>query len=385
MKRATLLIVEDEAIVAADLEGRLVRMGYAVCGRAASGEEALALARTHRPRLVLLDIQLQGTMDGIEVAHILRAELEIPVIFLSANSDETMIQRASLAGPYGYLLKPFNERELHTNIEVALHKHQGDRQLAAAHLEVQRLNSTLEQRVRERTAEVEAELREVEAIAYAVAHHLRSPLRGMEGFAYLLRTRFTEGLAEQARHLPQAIHTSAIRMGHLLDDLLRFIKLRRQPMQIERVDTAAIVHDVLNEFASLEPGRLIEVRIDELPHCRADATLLRQVFVELLSNALKFGHKDRARAIVVGAHPPGEDSDRQIYFVRDNGIGLDARYADKLFRLFSPLNPPHASREGTGAGLAIARRILERMRGSIWAEPSPGGGATLLFSLPGAA
>lgn len=379
--------MEDEAIVAADLQDRLTRLGYAVCGVAASGEQAIALAREHRPRLALMDIQLHGAIDGIQVAQTLRAELDVAVIFLSANSDEAMLRRARLAGPYGYALKPFKERELQINIEVSLQKHESDRQLAAAHLQVRQLNSTLEQRVRERTAELEAALSETEAIAQAVAHHLRSPLRAIEGFSHLLRTQLAAGLPEQAAHLPahlpRAIQANAIRMGRLVDDLLRFINLRGQPLQATAVDTAALVHDVVNELAASEPARVTSVRVDALPACYADPMLLRQVFVELLSNAFKFRRDGQAHVIVVGSRPPEAPSRQQVYFVRDNGIGIDVRYADKLFKLFSQLNRPEAY-EGTGAGLAMARRILERLNGRIWVEPSLEGGAMLLIAVPSA-
>lgn len=145
MSPVTLLIVEDQAVVAADLEARLLRNGYQVCGVAASGEEALALARQHRPELALMDIRLQGEMDGIATAEILRRELDVAVIFLSANVDEATLQRAKLAAPYGFLMKPFDERELQLNIEVALYKHEGERELAAAHQEVGRAKQALEE------------------------------------------------------------------------------------------------------------------------------------------------------------------------------------------------------------------------------------------------
>jgi diguanylate cyclase (GGDEF)-like protein len=158
MHTASILIVEDQAVIASDLEEGLIRCGYSVCGIAASGEEALDLARQHRPDLTLMDIRLQGDMDGIQAAEILRKELDMPVIFLSAHADGTTLKRARIVAPYAFLVKPFDERELQLNIEVALYKHEGERQLAAVHQEIRDLNEHLEQSVRERTAKLEATL-----------------------------------------------------------------------------------------------------------------------------------------------------------------------------------------------------------------------------------
>lgn len=376
MTPATLLIVEDQAVVAADLGDRLVRHGYKVCGVAASGEEALALARRHRPRLALMDIRLQGEMDGIQVAEMLRHELDLPVIFLSAHSDEPTLQRAKKAAPYGFLMKPFDERELQLNIEVALHKHEGDRQLAAAHLELRRLNASIEQGVSERTAELEAALTEIEGFVHAVAHHLRSPLRAMEGYSHLLLTRYAANLPDPALRFPGVIASSAKRMARLVDDLLSFVNLRQQTLSPTRVDIAAAAREVMGELMAAEPGRLVDAHIEELPACQADPVLLRRLLVALLSNALKFSRDRQPAVITVGARP-----NEHVYFVRDNGIGFDPRYADKLFKLFSQLNLPEAY-EGTGAGLAMALRIAERMGGRIWVESSPGCGATFFFNLP---
>lgn len=361
MHPATLLIVEDQAVIAADLEYRLVHNGYKVCGVAASGEESLALARQHRPALALMDIRIQGEMDGIQTAEALRRELDLPVIFLSSHSDE---------------------RELQLNIEVALHKHESERKLAAAHEEIRQLNTNLEQHVRERTAELEAALAEIEGIVQAVAHHLRSPLRAVEGYSHLLLTRYAAHLPDPASRFPEVIGGGARHMARLVDDLLSFLNLRSQALCPVRVDIAAAARDGLGELIATRPGCPVEAHVEELPVCQADPAVLRLLLAELLSNALKFSRDRRPAIITVGVQPAAADrTDQHVYFVRDNGIGFDPRYAHKLFKLFSQLNLPEAY-EGTGAGLAKARRIVERMDGRIWAAPLPGSGATFYFSLP---
>ncbi|MES2163402.1 MAG: EAL domain-containing protein [Pseudomonadota bacterium] len=161
-RQITILIVEDEAVIAENLKGGLIHSGYLVCGIAASGDEAFELARHHQPDLVLMDIRLQGPMDGIEAAAILKRELDIPVIFVSAHSDNLTLKRATESTPYAFLLKPYDDRELQLNIEVAVHKHAGERQLAVAHQEIRRINATLEQRVVERTAALSAALAEIQ-------------------------------------------------------------------------------------------------------------------------------------------------------------------------------------------------------------------------------
>lgn len=381
MYSTTLLIVEDQAVVAADLGDRLSRNGYSVCGVAASGEEALALARRHRPSLALLDIRIQGEMDGIQTAEILRSELDIPAIFLSAHSDEATLQRAKLAAPYGFLMKPFEERELRLNIEVALHKHDGERHLAAAHAEIRALNASLERRVAERTGELETALTEIEGFVNAVAHHLRSPLRAMEGYSHLMSASPGTNLPDEASRYPELIANNARRMARLVDDLLAFVNLRQQAVNPVRIDIAALTREVLDELQSAEPDRPVQTHIEALPACLADPVLLRQLLVELLSNALKFSLDRRPAIIMAGVLEGAGNPNEHVYFIRDNGIGFDPRYADKLFKLFSQLNLPEAF-DGTGAGLAKARRMVERMGGRIWAEPTPGGGATFFFSLP---
>ncbi|HJS07064.1 MAG TPA: ATP-binding protein [Pirellulales bacterium] len=243
--------------------------------------------------------------------------------------------------------------------------------------EVQRLNAELEERVRQRTAQVEAINEELEAFTYSVSHDLRAPLRGMSGFARVLEEDYGERLDDDGRRYLEIIKSNAAHMGRLIDDLLSLSRLGRQPLKATTISLDELAKEAFREASADDKQRNIELTIDTLPECRGDASLLRQVLINLLSNAVKFTrHASPARIYVGSTSQNGE----VVYFVRDNGAGFDMRYAGKLFGVFQRL---HGIEEfaGTGVGLAIVKRIVERHGGRIWAEGEPGKGATFYFTL----
>jgi PAS domain S-box-containing protein len=248
--------------------------------------------------------------------------------------------------------------------------------------EIRRLNEGLEQRVADRTAELRAANRELDAFSYSVSHDLRAPLRAMDGFSKILLERYAEALPPEGQRYLGIVRDSSREMGAMVDELLNFSRLGRQELERRPVAPADIARAALGELTADGSGRHVEVRIDELPACRADPGLLKQVFVNLLGNALKFS-RDRDPAIIEVTARDGEGAgDGPVYLVRDNGVGFDMRYADKLFGVFQRLHPAEEF-EGTGVGLAIVARIVERHGGRIWAESAPGAGATFLFTLGG--
>jgi len=252
-------------------------------------------------------------------------------------------------------------------------------------------------------AELEAANKELEAFAYSVSHDLRAPLRALDGFSRIVIEEHAPRLSEDARRYLQMIRENAVQMGRLVDDLLAFSRLSRQPLKRQWVSPADIARQALADLRLELDGRSVAVDIGELPQCQADPALLKQVFVNLLSNALKFTrHRPHTTvevgyqlAPVAGASPTapsgegrtpesvGGPQSERVYYVRDNGVGFDMQYAGKLFGVFQRL---HRSEEydGTGVGLAIVHRVVSRHGGRVWAEAAVDRGATFYFTLGGA-
>ena len=245
--------------------------------------------------------------------------------------------------------------------------------------EIHRLNVELEQRVVERTAQLQAANEELESFSYSVSHDLRAPLRHVMGFVDLLQKDAGPSLSEKnLRHLT-TISQSAKRMGNLIDDLLSFSRVGREALQKTKVNLDELVRETLGDFQAETKERKIALKIHPLPAVLADRALLRLALVNLISNALKFtSHRAEAK-IEIGC-APGHDGETVI-FIRDNGAGFDPRYVHKLFGVFQRLHS-YDEFEGTGIGLANVRRIVSRHGGRAWAEGKVDGGATFFFSLP---
>lgn len=243
--------------------------------------------------------------------------------------------------------------------------------------ELERLNRELEDRVRSRTAQLEAANKELEAFSYSVSHDLRAPVRHIDGFVKLLEREQPPG-TDKAAHYLRTIAASSRRMAALIDDLLALSRTGRAPLEMKTVPLRRLVDEVIADLRPDVARRRVEWRVARLPAVRADPSLLRVVLQNLLENAVKYTQRQRIATIEIGALRL--ESGETAVFVRDNGVGFDMRYSDRLFGVFQRLHRAEEF-EGTGIGLATARRVVHRHGGRIWGEGEPERGACFYFTV----
>ncbi len=243
--------------------------------------------------------------------------------------------------------------------------------------QVRRANAELEQRVAERTRQLEAANRELEAFAYAVSHDLRAPLRSMSGFSQILQENAPPGLDEKSRHYLQRIHDASLRMSGLIEDLLNLSRIGRSELTARPISLSQVAAEAAAAVRERHPGRDVQLEIAVGLEVNADPRLLRIALENLLSNAWKYTARAPHAQVSVGVQA-GETG--SVYFVRDNGVGFDMKYADKLFVPFQRLHP-EAEFPGSGIGLVTVQRIIARHGGRVWADAKRDAGATFYFTL----
>ncbi len=249
--------------------------------------------------------------------------------------------------------------------------------LRDAEEENHRLYAELEERVRQRTEDLRLANSELESFTYTVSHDLRSPLRAIYGYTYILLQEHQSDLSGLAQRYLDLISQNARRMARLIDDLLNFSRTGRQALNLHELEPSVLVIEVIDDLSGEQRDRQVEITIGDLPPCRADPAMLKQVYSNLIGNALKFTRTRETARIEIGSLDDGEEV---VYYVRDNGVGFDQRYAHTLLQVFHRL---HDTREyeGTGVGLAIVQRITERHGGRVGVESVPDRGTTFYFKL----
>lgn len=374
-----ILIAEDEQIVALDLKRRLEQFGYAVSGPAPSGPEAVQVAYQVQPDLVLMDIRLQGEMDGMHAAEEIQKGLDIPIVFLTAHAMPVHLERAKAVGSYGYLIKPFQERELQTTIEVVLARHRQD-------VEVRRLNQALgaeiarrqiaEKALQVRNAELEYRNAELDAFAYMVAHDLKGLLNTIGGFAEFLETDLSRLPTQNVLDVLARIRRTAHRMDRILEELLLLAGVSKQVVNLSVLDMGTIVDSALERIEDeiAQSGARI-AKPARWPLVLGYGPWLEEVWFNYLTNAIRYG--GTPPTLELGTTELGDGMVR--FWVRDNGAGISEEDQVRLFIPFARLDRRSAG--GTGLGLSIVKRIIERFGGEVGVLSTRGAGSEFYFTL----
>ncbi|HEY3760149.1 MAG TPA: ATP-binding protein [Verrucomicrobiae bacterium] len=320
--------------------------------------------RYHAYALLALAVIIASTILAYLMSRVLQNQISQPILALSETARAISRKR------------DFSVRAVkYSNDEAGALTDAFNEMLA----EIQKLSSTLEQRVEERTAQLEAVNKELEAFSYSVSHDLRAPLRHIDGFVDMLRKTSQDSIGASGKRYLDIISGAAKRMGALIDDLLVFSRMGRSEMRRTTVNTDSLVAECISEMAQDLQGRAIEWDISPMPEVNADRPMLKQVWVNLISNAVKYSRDRSPAKIVIRSREAGPKE--WEFSVKDNGAGFDMQYAGKLFGVFQRLHQ-NEEFEGTGIGLANVRRIILRHGGKTWAEGKIGEGAAFFFTLP---
>lgn len=413
----SVLIVDDNIQNCYLLESILKGSGYKVI-IARNGLEAFDLAKFDPPDVIVSDI-LMPVMDGFELCRRCKEDeviYSIPFIFYTATYTEPKDEKFALSlGADRFVIKPqkpeilekiiletleksVNREKIYPSIknneesdylrqynEVLFNKlekkvSQLENEIfnrTLAEKKISQLNNELESRVRERTMQLENAMQELESFSYSISHDLKSPLRHISSFALMLKEVLNESLDENGKHYLDVIIESSSKMKKLIEDLLYFSRIGQREMIKQFVDLNRLVASVLNDSEMERQGRNISFNVSTLPVVKADSSMLRIVYTNMISNAVKFTSKKEQAVINIGF---GEDDQDYILFVQDNGVGFDMKYSSKLFGVFRRLHN-ESDYEGTGIGLAIVRQIIKKHGGKTWAEGEPERGAIFYFNL----
>ncbi|MCX7025667.1 MAG: ATP-binding protein [Spirochaetes bacterium] len=364
--RSSILIVEDETIVALDMRLKLESLGYVVTGLAATGEQAIASVREKLPGLVLMDVKLKGDVDGIATAEVIRAEQDVPIVFVTAFTDETTLDRAKRVSPYGYIVKPYHDRELRIAIELAVYKHDYERSMKQA-------------------VEASENASKLKTIFMSnVSHELKTPLNSIMGFTELALDRITD---PDTRDFIVMIKQGAVSLRYLIESILEFTMLEEGklgPLYTE-CDLRNAVFSALVALAPAAYGKGIElswyVSPDVPVSIRTDDAKLRKVLFAIVENAVKYTERGYVR-VRIDAELDCE-SPKILFRIEDTGIGISEGNRSMLFSAFTQIDGAMTrSAGGTGIGLAFTKKLLAVIGGTIGFDDRQGGGSVFTVDLP---
>jgi signal transduction histidine kinase len=378
-QKVNILLVDDNPAKLLAMEAVLTDLGQNLV-KAQSGKEALRHLLHEDFAVILLDVNMPG-LDGFEVAELIRQRKklqQIPIIFFSAiNQTEQDVFNGYSLGAVDYLPTPVSPAVLRAKVSVFVELYKKTVEVKRQAEAIRKLNAELEQRVAERTAELRRSNEELQQFAYVASHDLQEPLRMITSYVQLLAKRYQGKLDAEADEFISYVTEGAQRMKTLIDDLLAYSRVGTHGQGFAAVDCEEVLQRILTDLRMAIEESGAEVTHDPLPTVWGDATQLGQVLQNLLSNALKF--RDQAPPQV---HITARlDGGQWVFSVSDNGIGIDPQYAERIFVIFQRLHTKKAY-PGTGIGLAICKKIVERHGGRIWVESQPGRGATFFFTLP---
>lgn len=387
-----ILLVDDREENLLALETILDTEKYKLV-KARSGREALAfLLEDQDYYLIIMDVIMPG-MDGFETAELIysRKKLEhVPIIFLTAMDIEENIYRGYKTGAVDYISKPFVPELLKAKVEAFVELSTKNKKLIAQEEKLRQINKSLEQEVQERKTSEEKvrllnqdlaqkleELQSLDAFAYSVSHDLMSPVNNINGLTRLLLKRHGSELKEEVVKILNLIGDSTQKMADLIKSLLLFSRHANGELNKKKLPMRELVNAVIEEIALYKSIDHFDIRIGDLPDIEGDGNMLKQVWINFISNAIKYSQKKESPVVEIGC---SQENGSVVYYVKDNGAGFDMKNYDKLFGVFQRL---HSSNdfEGTGVGLAIVKRIIERHGGKVWAESTPDQGAAFYFSI----
>ncbi len=393
-----ILLVDDREDNLFSMETVLAQDGYKF-EKASSGKQALKiLLKEYDFTLILMDVKMP-VLSGFETAMMIhnRERLKhIPIIFITAHDySEENVFKGYETGAVDYIYKPINPGLLKAKVAVFADLYRKTHQLLLQEERLTAINKSLEREVQERKIseervnelnkkleeninQLKSSNAELEAFSYSVSHDLRAPIRGMDGFISLFLKNYIDKVDDEGKRLLNNVRKNVHRMGFLIDDLLSLSRVGMKGIEKSEINMNELVNTVVEEMENQTELKNAHIKISELASSAGDIALIKQVWVNLISNSLKYSSKKDKPVIEIGSY---KKDNQTIYYVKDNGVGFDMKYSNKLYGVFQRLHDPQEY-QGTGVGLALVKRITDKHNGSVWAEGVENQGATFYFSLP---